>query len=107
MSWQRRLGLLRHLWRRERPLWVDYPPAPLARWGHGRPGHAAIARILESGRAAYRESLAAVLHQKERLAAISVTGNPATGEPYWRNGYLPGLDAAVLYSLLAARHPRS
>jgi hypothetical protein len=46
-----------------------------------------------------------VLHQKERLAAISVTGNPATGEPYWRNGYLPGLDAAVLYSLLAARHP--
>jgi hypothetical protein len=105
VNWRARLGLVRHLWRRERPLWVDYPPAPLARWGHGRPEHAAIAAVLAEGRAAYRGCLEAVLHHQERLAAIPVTGNPATGEPYWRNGYLPGLDAAVLYSLLAARDP--
>ena len=105
MTWRRRLGLIRHLWRRERPLWVDYPPEPSARWGHGRPDHAALAAILAEGRAAYRDILTAVLHQKRRLAAIPVTGNPETGEPYWRNGYLPGLDAAVLYTMLATRHP--
>jgi len=105
MTWRRRFGLLRHLWRRERPLWVDYPPEPLARWGHGRPDHEALTALLAEGSGAYRDCLTAVLHQKERLAAIPVTGIPATGEPYWRNGYLPGLDAAVLYTLLATRGP--
>jgi len=81
------------------------PPAPLARWGHGRPDHAGLTAILAEGRAAYRDLLTAVLHQKKRLTAIPVTGNPASGEPYWRNGYLPGLDSAVHYTMLATRHP--
>lgn len=50
--------------------------------------------------------MAAILRQEERLATIPVTGNPASGTPYWVNGYLPGLDAALLYALIAGRSPR-
>jgi len=40
------------------------------------------------------------------LAAVPLRGRPDSGEPYWDNGYLPGLDAAVLYGVLARRAPR-
>jgi hypothetical protein len=97
---------VRHLRRGERAVWIDYPPIRGPRWGHGRPSHPFLARLIALEAPSYRECLATILHQKERLAAIGVTGNPASGEPYWVNGYLPGLDAALLYTLLATRNPR-
>lgn len=61
--------------------------------------------MLERERSSYRERLADVLVERERLAMIPPHGRPESGEPYWINGWLPGLDAAVLYGLVARRAP--
>src|SRR6185436_7553661 len=58
------------------------------------------------GRATYRQRLAEILSCREALARIAPHGDPATGEPYWINGFLPGLDAAALYAFVALRAPR-
>jgi hypothetical protein len=88
-----------------RPIWIDFPPVPRPRWGHGRPAHEPLRALFESGREGYRSLLRDTLRERDRLAAIPVRGRPESGDPYWDNGYLPGLDAAVLYGLVAHRAP--
>lgn len=89
-----------------RPIWIEFPPAPRPRWGYGRPVHPELARIIGAGAASTRASVAGILPHAERLAAVPLNGDPASREPFWVNGFLPGLDAALLYSLVASRRPR-
>jgi hypothetical protein len=42
----------------------------------------------------------------DRLASIPMAGGPEDGEPRWQNGFLPGLDAVVLYGQIARLRPR-
>jgi hypothetical protein len=100
------MGLLRSLLRGHTPILIDFPPRPRARWGQGRPAHEDLRALLDRGRAGYRDRLGEIVAQRERLAAIPVNGSPDTGDPYWVNGFLPGLDAAALYTQVARRAPR-
>ncbi|MBM3673543.1 MAG: class I SAM-dependent methyltransferase [Actinobacteria bacterium] len=87
-----------------RSIELDYPFTPQVRWGGDRPSHPQLHAILDRRRAAYREVIAAVVEQHERFRAIPVEETSAD-EPCWVNGWLPGLDSAVLYTMLATTDP--
>jgi hypothetical protein len=98
-------NILRAIRHRQSPIWIDYPPTPKPRWGYGRAGLAPLLPRLEQGRDVFRERLKGLLVHRDRLAAIPPHGQPESGEPYWINGFLPGLDAAALYGFVADRAP--
>ena len=100
------LPLVRKLFRGYRPILIDFGPKPRPRWGYGSPAHALLCERLAADRDAYRKRLAEILAQRERLRVIPAHGDQAQREPYWINGYLPGLDAAALYAFVAGRAPR-
>jgi Methyltransferase domain len=88
-------------------IWLEYPPAPenCPRYGHGRPPHPRLQRMLEESEESFTVELDRLMRYRDELAAIpQTTTNPL--EPYWDNGFMFGLDAASLYAFLRARAPR-
>jgi hypothetical protein len=75
------------------------------RWGHGRPVHPGLERIIGAHRWRYEQVVRDLLGQAESLTALPVHPSDDV-EPCWRNAWLPGLDTAVLYTLLRTRQPR-
>ena len=84
---------------------LDYPIVPKPRWGHGSPAHHALSEIIGRSRAQYAAELEAVLELRDRLTTIPVDAPKRSPEPRWLNGALPGLDAAVLYTMVARHRP--
>lgn len=80
------------------------PADPTPRYGHGRPPHPGLASWIAGFDRAYVESLHVVLGYAEHLAAIPRDAAPGSG-PYWRQHWLPALDAAAVYSFVRARCP--
>lgn len=108
MSWWSRIpftATLRRLARGHRPILIDFPPAARPRWGHGRAPHPGLDEWFARGLEGYRERLAAIVARREQLRRIPARGPAGGREPYWINGYLPGLDAAALYTFVADRAP--
>ena len=99
------LELLRSMWRGYRPIFIDFAPRSRPRWGYGRPPHALLTSVLDASREQYEERLREILGCREHLAGIPLRGDVESREPFWVNGFLPGLDAAVLYTLVAHRAP--
>jgi hypothetical protein len=83
---------------------VDFKP----RFGHGKPAHEKLNTIVNSNREEYKKTLldflkfTAVFHQ---IKPVKNTQNDA--EPYWNNGYLPGLDIVALYGFIALLKPKN
>ena len=98
--------LLQRLWRGERPILIDFPPHPVPRYGYAVPPHGILLDRFHRDREAYRSLLASFLPFAERLGSIPLQPPADGSEPGWVNGYLPGLDAAALYGLIALRAPR-
>jgi len=96
---------LRHLVRRHAMIFLDYPVRPVARYGHGNPPHPELNALLARGHDDYRTFLRRCLELAEPFASIPVRGDPASPEPAWINGFLPGLDSAALYAFLAFGNP--
>ncbi|MHC4416539.1 MAG: class I SAM-dependent methyltransferase [Planctomycetota bacterium] len=80
---------------------------PTPRYGHGKPPHALLARQLDAKRETYRQRLGSIADLADYLARIP-RDRPPKDEPcpYWRNGWLPALDAAALYGFVAGAAPR-
>jgi predicted O-methyltransferase YrrM len=91
----------------KRPIFIDYPPSPRPRWGHGRQAHPQLFAWLERGRDAYRDRLLEIVGLRASLQRIPARGTPDSGDPYWINDFLPGLDAAALYTFVVRRAPRA
>jgi Methyltransferase domain len=85
---------------------LDYPVRTRPRYGWGQPDHHELTRILDAGRDRYRSLLLDCMLHVERLATIAVEDGAEDGEPRWINGYLPGLDAVVLYGQIARLRPK-
>jgi methyltransferase family protein len=85
---------------------LDYPVTCTPRYGHGKPPHARLHALLDWSRAVYRNLLRGFLAFGEQLAAIPPLPSPGSSEPAWINDFLPGLDAAALYGLIALRKPK-
>jgi hypothetical protein len=69
--------------------------------------HAAIEALLERGIERYRETLATLAPCLPWLEKIARDADPQQPEePHWNNIWMPVLDAAALYALVATRRPR-
>jgi predicted O-methyltransferase YrrM len=87
---------------------LDYAPSQSnePRWGYGRPSHARLASLLGRHGDRYARELGGVARHIRDLRAIAVTLDEAgPGQPAWINGFLPGLDGALLYGLLREHRP--
>jgi len=85
---------------------LDYPIHPVPRWGHGRPPHARLHRILDSGREQYRSHLRSILALEPGLRSIPVAlpqDDPIA--PAWANPWFSGLDLAALYMFITRNRP--
>ncbi len=81
---------------------LDYPVVPRPRWGHGRPRHPELFDLLDAHSDRYAELLSTVPGQYSRLRNIAVHGDPDPTAPTWINGFMPGMDTAVLYTIVAS-----
>lgn len=83
----------------------EYAASPEPRWGHGKPPHRGLLRLLEARRQDYQRMLELVMESADDLAAIPVE-DAAGGQARWRNTWFSGLDAAALYTVIGAMRPR-
>jgi hypothetical protein len=85
---------------------LDYPIQPQPRYGHGRPPHPGLTRILERRRPQYAALLQRFVPLAERLASIPVTADPRDpNTPHWNNTWFEGIDALSVYAFLALTNP--
>ncbi len=98
--------LYRFLHPRFQNLFLEYKVELQPRYGHGKPPHPDLLRLIEKHRLNYEGLLGKVLRYKEYLWAIqdAKVEKDAT-KPAWNNQYLPGLDIATLYMMLAEFRP--
>jgi len=81
---------------------VDFKP----RYGHGRPPHPQLYALIDAHRDAYATLLHKMLEYKENLQSIRPSkAETSTDAPAWNNGFLPGLDIAAIYLMLAHHRP--
>lgn len=80
---------------------VDFQP----RYGHGKPPHELLYNIINKNREHYATFLKTALNYSPAFQAISK--EEAGTAPHWFNGYLPGLDITILYTLLAHFRPQT
>jgi len=92
---------------RYQTLFLEYKVKFEPRYGHGKPPHALLYRIIDAKRETYAGWLRTILKYKDSLQAIRPTGQETNpNAPAWNNGFLPGLDIAVLYAMLAEWKPK-
>lgn len=97
-------GLVWRIRARQR-LYLDYPVDPAPRYGHGKPPHPALHRLISVHDGAVAKLLAQALDYADELATLPVLPEVGSSETSWRNGWLPALDMVANYTLLATRHP--
>jgi len=90
-----------------RLLRVDFPPTADSqpRYGHGKPPHARLARLLGALDDEYGEVLRGFAAYADELHAIPLAQTD-TREPHWGNQFLFGIDGASLYCFTREREPR-
>jgi predicted O-methyltransferase YrrM len=81
---------------------VNFKP----RYGHGLPPHKGLQAIINENRADYAQ----ILHKIEKVGASFYAIKKAGDEsnplnPSWNNGFLPGLDIMVLYTIISWKKP--
>lgn len=87
---------------------VDDPPQPGSRYGYGKPPHKILYEMINKQRDNYHHRLDEILQLKNNLCEIPVYADedaPDSGIPHWDNAWLPGLDAASLYSMITNGKP--
>lgn len=83
---------------------VDFKP----RYGHGKPAHPQLYRIINNNRSRYGALLIDFLQYKEVYHSIKKTGEEKNeNAPAWNNGFLPGLDIISLYGLISKIKPET
>jgi len=85
---------------------LDYPPtvenAP--RYGHGRPPHPGLERLIRGHEASYAPTMRGLARYADELAKIEVSATDPR-QPSWVNGMISGLDGATFYAFMRDRKP--
>jgi len=103
--------ILKDFYRLLSPAWqnafLDYKVDLNPRYGHGKAPHNTLYNIIDKERQAYAQMLAHVLKHKESLWQIKdAAAETDKSKPVWNNDFLPGLDIAMLYTMIAELKPR-
>ncbi len=86
---------------------LEYPVDLKPRYGEGKPPHKMLHEIIDANREEYADYLNKALSFKQNFLDIPVY-RPDGDEsvvPYWINGFLPGLDIIMLYTLMVNENP--
>lgn len=98
--------LYRFLHPKFQKLFLEYPVDFKPRYGHGSAPHPELYDIVNSHRDEYRSLLDKTLSYSNRLAEIKDhKAETDSAKPTWNNGFLPGLDIAGIYTMLAEFRP--
>ncbi len=89
------------------PIFLDYAPRPLPRWGYGKPPHPQIYEMFARDRDSYAKLLREFLNYTAYLLAIPLRQPKQSEQPSWINKWLDGFDTFALYGLVASRKPAS
>src|SRR4051794_23904823 len=86
-------------------IYYDYVHTPRSRFGYGKAPHTRLYELIDRNRELYRENLKAIREFSSCLLEIPAKQlSESSQDPQWMNGWLPCLDAAALYSFLAANN---
>ncbi|MGO9019836.1 MAG: class I SAM-dependent methyltransferase [Syntrophobacteraceae bacterium] len=85
-------------------LLLDYPINPVPKYGYGHEPHKRIANILSENKHQYRSLLQEMLNFQQDLEDIPPEAVDETN-PFWNNGFFPGLDALTLYCIISSMKP--
>jgi hypothetical protein len=89
-------------------LFLDYKVDFKPRYGHGKPAHQELMKIINANRDTYKALLNKALSLKETIWTIQDAGKETSpANPTWNNGFLPGLDIIGIYTLLAEFKPKN
>lgn len=98
--------LLAELRAGRQPIYIDYPPKCLPRYGYGRPVHVGLQERMAADVPSYERVLSVVQRYVDDLRAIESQPPRSPLEPFWNNGWFGSLNAASLYAFLRANAPR-
>lgn len=77
------------------------------RYGHGKPAHQGLLKIVDSNRNEYNDFLTKALGFKDQIQQIKKQGDESNANlPVWNNNFLPGLDIVAIYAMLAIHQPK-
>ncbi len=86
---------------------LDYPVDMRPRYGHGLAAHPELYACINAERGRYELAIDKALSLREHLWKIEPSGQKvANQDPAWNNGFLPGLDMAMIYTLLVQYQPK-
>jgi hypothetical protein len=91
---------------RYQTLHLEYPVDMKPRYGYGNPPHAGLNAIIEANRNEYAAWLVKAVGYLDNLVRFpdqNAVQDPLA--PSWNNGFLPGLDIVMLYTLVASSAP--
>jgi hypothetical protein len=99
--------LYRFLHPRFQSLFLEYKVHFQPRYGHGKPAHALLYEIINAKREEYVALLTQVLEYQPQIQAIRpLSREDDVNQPAWNNGFLPGLDIALLYAFFPIFQPK-
>lgn len=91
--------LLRH------KFFFDYHTQTQPRYGHGLTPHSGLLQIIEKNHATYIGWMQKALPHLSQFKSLTLQASPNQW-PHWINGYLPGLDIVMLYTILVDLQPK-
>jgi hypothetical protein len=87
-------------------VFFEYKVNVIPRFGHGKPAHPELLKIIDSKRELYKDIINKSLALREIIWTIkesNVETDPIN--PTWNNGFLPGLDIIGIYTLMTEFKP--
>lgn len=84
---------------------LDYAVIPSPVYTAEQP-HQLLQQQIAANEQLYAVLLQTVLQYQQQLLNIPFHETATTNNPAWKNGFFPGLDIAVLYTILAVQKPR-
>jgi hypothetical protein len=87
-------------------LFLEYKVQLKPRYGHGKPPHIELNKIINLNRENYKAFINSALEYKEYLWKIKdIKLENENSNPTWNNGFLPGLDIVGIYTILSIYKP--